>query len=103
MVVHYLGHRSNGPYRDFEMVGVRLFEPGGEGNLNMNSSRLINLATSVRWEGSSTFNMVKLDSSLMSSESPRLVQGSFQLVSRALAHMITCACLSQPFEQCDHF
>jgi hypothetical protein len=28
---HYFGHRSDGPHRDFDMLGVRLFRAGGPG------------------------------------------------------------------------
>ncbi len=31
MAFHYFGHRSDGPHRDFEMLGAMFFRPGGEG------------------------------------------------------------------------
>lgn len=31
MAVHYFGHRSEGPHRDFEMLGLRLFKPSRVG------------------------------------------------------------------------
>jgi hypothetical protein len=56
---HYFGHRSAGPHRDFDMLGLRLFRPGEAGTFQYEIESSYQFGDISSAGKSPIFNMVK--------------------------------------------